>query len=877
MALAPGTMAGPYRIEGRLGAGAMGEVYRARDTRLQREVALKLLVGEVARDPERQRRFEQEARTIAALNHPSLLAIYDVGELEGRAFLVTELLEGETLRQLLGLGALPVRTVAGLGAQIASGLAAAHGQGIVHRDLKPENIFITREERAKILDFGLAKLNPLAGAATSSEAETLAEVPSTTQPGVVMGTVGYMAPEQARGEIADARSDIFSLGAVLYEMASGRRAFHGASGMETLSAILRDDPAPLTGTKRELPAALAGVIERCLEKKPALRFQSAQDLAFALEMFTGGSSASSMAALPAMAAAAAPPRGGAAWWAIALAAVVAAVLAWYFTLRLRPVPVVPSYTRLTFQPGAVSRARFEPGGAGIVYSADWTASAKANDQVYERRKESTQPRLVGVAATLADISPQGELAVIENCQGVYNGCVGTLATVSLAGGTPRQRADAITYAAWAPDGQHLAAIHVSTGKVELEYPLGHVLLSTDGNLTSVRLSPDGRWIAFLDYPLINADNGNVEIIPASGGKPRVLASGLDSVHGLAWLPDGQQLEVAAARHMGFSDALYLISISGKERVLARVPGYIELQDVAPNGEALVTRIEDRSELLAHTAASGKEANLSWQGANFISDISPDGKEVVFCECGQTGGPEGTIFVRASDGSAPVELGQGIPMSLSPDGRYVAARVSKYVAASKGHLELLPTGAGNPITLPRGPIYNYGFMSSWLPGGQTLIGMAQTAPNSPWRIFRQATSGSPPQLISGPILPNGPVPVTADGQFALAESAADHQWYLYPLTRGAPKRYTKLPPHYLPLRFSADGKSLFAADPYRLPYTTYTIDLATGKRTPLVTITPPERAGVTGIDGPIVSANGLYYGYALDRSVSALYQVSGLRQ
>src|SRR5271163_2674025 len=274
MALTPGTKLGPYEIVSAVGAGGMGEVYRARDARLNRDVAIKVLPAAFARDPERLRRFQQEAQAIAALNHPNILAIHDFGEHEGSPYLVTEFLEGETLRDRLGT--MPLRKAIETAEQIARGLAAAHDKGIVHRDLKPENIFITHEGHVKILDFGLAKLT----AAEPKDANETLTRASATQPGVVLGTVGYMSPEQVRGQVADQRSDLFSFGAIFYEMLSGKRAFTGDSSVEVMSAILKEEPPPLTETLRTIPPALDRIVHHCLEKNPAERFQSARDVAF---------------------------------------------------------------------------------------------------------------------------------------------------------------------------------------------------------------------------------------------------------------------------------------------------------------------------------------------------------------------------------------------------------------------------------------------------------------------------------------------------------------------------------------------------------------------------------------------------------------------
>jgi len=278
--LTPGSRLGPYEIVAPLGAGGMGEVYRARDTRLERDVAVKVLPESIQGDPEALARFEREAKLVAALSHPNILAIHDVGKDAGVSYAVTELLEGETLRDRLNSGTVSLRKAISYAREVASGLAAAHGRGIVHRDLKPENVFVRSDGHVKILDFGLARRDALGEAEGAAEAPTVAR----TKPGTILGTVGYMSPEQVRGETADSRTDIFSFGAILYELAYGERAFKAESDVETMTAILREEP-PALRRRGGVPNEIARVIARCLEKKPEERFQSASDLAFVLQIF----------------------------------------------------------------------------------------------------------------------------------------------------------------------------------------------------------------------------------------------------------------------------------------------------------------------------------------------------------------------------------------------------------------------------------------------------------------------------------------------------------------------------------------------------------------------------------------------------------------
>src|SRR3954451_14207326 len=335
MPLAPGSKLGPYEILAGLDAGGMGEGYRAHDPRLGREVAFKILPVDSAGDSERMRRFEQEARATAALNHPNILAVFDIGSQDDSPYIVSELLEGETLRARLIGGPLPVRKAVDYALQIVRGLATTHDHGILHRDLKPENIFITRDGHVKVLDFGLAKLTmPEQGTAGLSSEMTL---DSVTGRGVLLGTLGYMSPEQCRGAAVDARSDLFSFGAVLYEMLSGSRAFRGDTTVDTISSILKEEPPALSATGRDVPPLLERIVHHCLEKDPADRFQSARDIAFALEALSSASSPAASAASSASPAVTNPRKS---WHVPALLALigilVAAVALLFFRLNAAP-------------------------------------------------------------------------------------------------------------------------------------------------------------------------------------------------------------------------------------------------------------------------------------------------------------------------------------------------------------------------------------------------------------------------------------------------------------------------------------------------------------------------------------------------------------
>ena len=519
----------------------MGEVYRARDERLKRDVAVKVLPASYSQDADRLRRFEREAQAAGGLNHPNITAVHDIGSHDGAPYIVTELLEGETLRSALAGGKLPQRKAIDYALQIAHGLAAAHEKGIVHRDLKPENLFVTKDGRVKILDFGLAKLTHTESetGVSGSEVTSLPTASGGTEPGVVLGTLGYMSPEQVKGKPADARSDIFSFGAILYEMLSGQRAFHGDSAAETMSAILREDPPDLSVTNQSISPGLERIVRHCIEKSPEQRFHSAHDVAFALEALSG-LSASGLQPAPASSAGR-KRRLLPAAVAVLLAATAAA--AYVVGRRAASGPGGASFQQLTFRQQTIFNARFAPDGRTIVYSA---ALQGNTPELFTVRPEFPEAKPLGLRGVhLLSVSSRGELALLTGARYIaHNVYQGTLARMPLEGGAPRDVLENVREADWSPDGSSLAVIREVGGKDRLEFPIGKVLCETGGYLSDLRFSPRGDRIAFFEHPVKWDDRGLVAVVDLQG-KKTVLADGFWGEEGLAWSSDGQEVLFSA--------------------------------------------------------------------------------------------------------------------------------------------------------------------------------------------------------------------------------------------------------------------------------------------------------------------------------------------
>ncbi|MBZ5648760.1 MAG: serine/threonine-protein kinase [Acidobacteriia bacterium] len=851
MSLDVGKRMGPYTIVGPLGAGGMGEVYRARDPRLGREVAIKVLPAALADVRDRLERFEQEARAAGALNHPNILTVFDIGQVDGSPYVVCELLEGETVRQWLRTGVPPLRKVIDYARQMALGLAAAHEKGIVHRDLKPENVFITKDGRVKILDFGLAKLTRPEMAPGQTNAPTIS---ADSDPGMLLGTVGYMSPEQVRGKSADHRSDLFSFGCILYEMLSGQRAFHRESSAETLSAILKDDPPPVPD-ERKIPPGLARIVEHCLEKNPDDRFQSTRDLAFDVEAL---STTSSTASVPLSSRYRARLR-----WSPLLAAPVLAAVAllgyWAGTWKgAKPQP--PSFRQLTFGRGPVTAGRFAPDGSTVLYSAGWEGEPVHLFSSLGTGAESTLLPLP--EGWLLAVSSKGEIAMLLHTTfGAMN--VGTLARVPLGGGAPHEILEDVQGADWSPDGLQLAVVHNVGGRVRLEYPIGKVLYETSGGITFPRISPRGDMIAFLDHPVALDDRGSVAVVNLAGEK-KTLTQEWNSELGLAWSPNGDEIWYTASQ--GTHRYLDAVSVSGKQRGVLRAPGGLILQDVGRNGRVLLTQENDRCGVRGRGAGQSKERELSWLNWSFPGDISTDGKTLLF---GEQGEDPYRVYVRGMDGSPAVRLGEGSSQSLSPDGKW-ALTLTQSIPAQ---VVRLPTGPGEAEPVTQDGISH--LAAKYLPDGRQFA-FCGNEPGHGLRLYVQDVEHGKARAISPEgVCSFGYLAISPDGKW-VAVNGTERKPVLFPVDGGEPRPIPGRAVGEAPVQISADQRSVYVVRPGDIPARIRQVEIESGREKEWKVLMPVDPAGLVGIAQIVMTRDANAYAYTYCTYFSELYLVSGLQ-
>ncbi len=868
MTLQPGARLGPYEIVSPLGAGGMGEVYKAKDTRLDRFVAVKVLPASLASDVDALARFEREAKAVAALSHPNILAIHDVGSEGENAYAVMELLEGETLRQRLAGGALTAPKTVEVATQIARGLAAAHAKGIVHRDLKPDNLFATRDGTVKILDFGLARSVRVPSHVGGTSAPTR---PRDTEPGTVLGTVGYMSPEQVRGEAVSERSDIFSFGCVLYEMLSGRRAFERSTAAETMTAILREEPGPAASgvSGGTLPPALERIVRHCLEKEPDARFQTARDLAFALAGVEGSStgSGSSIPAGPARRRArvltGAFTYGG--WASLAVAA------AWCF---VRPQGEThPVFRPLTRERGTIGAARFVPGTSDALYSARW---GTGGSQLYVTRIDQPAPRVVpGFTGLLQSVSTSGEIMGLTELFVSHASPVGQLVSLPLSGGATRTWADNVWSVSQGERGEIALVAGVYAHEFRLEWPFGHVVVRTPDTLRSARLR--GDTLAYFHEQGDTVEDGVLSLVDRNGtSRDLTLLRGFT---GMAWGPEGKEIWVSTF-HDGES-RLASIDLAGKARTLLSHAGRLELQDVDPRGRALVVVNSHQRQVYARARGSGHDEDLTWLDAQAAIGITDDGKTALLAHLGEWNNCEGRIYLRPLDGGPALDLGETSRFpSVSGDGKWVVTYSKEPVLT----LKVMPTGPGAPRAVPIPAFAANVSKTLILPDGRHGIiwgkpegkaislysidletgAYSQIAPDGAGWFFLQNLVSPDGKWIA---FLNERSPGTLDGEQGAVYARSDG-------TEAAPlhglRRRDAMSGWY------RDSRSIVVFDRNVIPAAVDALEVRTGMRTPLLKLQPPDPVGISGIQGVMLSLDGSAYAYNVVRQLSELYLIEGRR-
>lgn len=872
MTIAAGSRLGSYEVLSPLGAGGMGEVYRARDTKLDRDVAVKVLPEEFFEDRERVGRFEREAKALAALNHPGIAAVHSFEAVSGRHILVMELVEGEGLDARIARGPIALDEALPIARQIAEALETAHDRGIVHRDLKPANVMVTPDGRVKVLDFGLAKAleadAPSRGPADATRSPTLTA--RATAAGVILGTAAYMSPEQARGKTVDKRADIWAFGVVLFEMLAGKRLFEGETPSDVLAAVLTKEP-DLASIPSSTPPSVRELIARCLRRDARSRQRDMGDARVILE-----DASASPAPLPRK-----ESRGwrpGAILAMVAAASAAAAILV-AVALRGSKAQSPPSWHRLTFDSGTVLSAGFAPGGK-VVYSAAWNGAPSA---VYSTRTDYSESRqLVPAPARFLSVSKSGEMAVLLRAKPLgWSVMEGTLARVPADGGTPRELLENVRDADWSPDGSDLAIVRRVQEKVRLEFPPGRVLYETVGGIGFPRFSPKGDRIAFVDYPAKAGHWGTVSVVDREGRKS-VWTPVHEEIEGLVWSPSGEELWYGGEGERG-AIQLFAAAPGRKPRLVTAAPGDLAPLAVDSSGRVLANRLSLRFEIACALPGDSRPRDLAYLGASELADLSSDGKRILFTYRGPGAQENYDVSLRPTDGGPSVRLGRGDAKSFSQDGQWVTAVLwgnavfgsgSANAKVLQDSIALLPTAAGETRSIALGDLWIVRAVALHPDGRRVVFTAAEKGKAE--RLWTKNIEGRAPPA---PITPPGFYAYTSaflspDGRWA-AVADIDDRLSLIPVDGGKPKRIPAVESGETFAGWTADGKAVYVFR-YSEKLRIDRIDLESGARQLWKEAFLPNAAGAQEPYAVIVARKADAWAAGYRSLLGELYLVEGLK-
>ena len=850
-----GETIGPYEVLSQLGSGAMGVVYLAQDVRLPRKIALKVLPSQFTNDKDRLRRFQQEARAASALNHPNILTVHEVEQRDGLHYIATEFVDGVTLRQHMQARQMSLDEVLNISIQVASALQAAHAAGIAHRDIKPENIMIRSDGYIKVLDFGLAKL-------TENE---LSPAAAETNPGVVMGTPRYMSPEQARGLDVDLRTDIFSLGTVIYELVTGKLPFEGDTTSDVIAALIKDEPESMRSRVPELPVEFEQVVSKALAKERGQRYQTIGEFASALQELKDEIKLGALVlthddsrnAQTIKARTATGPQvkhhtervSLSKGWTltIALGLILVVVVVTFLIFRPHPTSVKEKIDRtsipLTNRLGFISTARFAAEGKRVVYSAGFDGKPLA--LFYNNGEAADSQSVLMESASLKSVSRSGKLAVLVDFELNWaDGYKGTLQILPAGGGQPEATYPRVDDAAFAPD-ESVAILKTGlNGEQRLEYPIGTVLYRSPGWMSYPRFSPKGDKIAFFEHPVADY-SGLIAVFDLASKTKTDISKGWLALTGLAWNPKTNEIWFGGSR-VNKTSSINAVSLLGQERenLYGVSAQNARVEDISDDGRILINQgINNTSITMLHEKSSRDvKTPDSWSTS---ADISPDGKTLLFYQWGyesSDGSDVSGVYLQRLENSGVVKLGPGKALALSPDGNWALALEPTKPAP---HLTLLPTSqGGQPKPLSNPGIKEYYFASFFPDGKQILFTGVEARDGASIRSFVQ-------DVNTGEFHP-----FTEEGTTALRISPDGHRvitrqpdfvYYIQDLHGGEPREIPGLESDDEPIQWSDDGRAVYVKAAGDFATKIYRVDLATGKREEWRDIDPKNKVGLVGLE------------------------------